>query len=307
VSGTLYGTTQFGGTYDCHKITCGAGTVFSITTDGTEKVLHSFGERNDGSVPRAALINVDGKLYGTTSSGGTNGDGTVFSLTPSGDEKVLHNFGEGSDGQVPTAGLVDVDGTLYGTTSGGGAYSCYVSGGYLPCGTVFSITTGGKERVLHSFGKGTDGMTPAASLINVKGTLYGTTYAGGADHGAGTVFSITPDGTEKVLHSFGEGTDGIGPAAGLIDLSGTLYGTTTIGGTYDSEIYKGGTYGRDIYEGGTVFSVTRSGKEKVLHSFGKGKDGDDPQAGLIKLMGRLYGTASSGGLHGYGGVFLLTP
>ncbi len=42
--------------------------------------------------------------------------------------------------------------------------------------------------VLHSFKGGAgDGAYPLAGLLNVKGTLYGTTAAGGA-HDGGTVF-----------------------------------------------------------------------------------------------------------------------
>ncbi len=59
------------------------------------------------------------------------------------------------------------------------------------CGTVFSITTSGKETVLYSFGAPKDGKYPYAGLINVNGTLYGTTTAGGAKD-AGTVFSLSP-------------------------------------------------------------------------------------------------------------------
>ncbi|HKU80741.1 MAG TPA: choice-of-anchor tandem repeat GloVer-containing protein, partial [Candidatus Tumulicola sp.] len=71
-AGGAYGSSQYG-----------QGTVYSISTAGTEKVLHSFGAGSDGAGPWAALINVRGTLYGTTSGGGTNGGrGTVFALTP---------------------------------------------------------------------------------------------------------------------------------------------------------------------------------------------------------------------------------
>ena len=63
-------------------------------------------------------------------------------------------------------------------------------GAYNDNGTVFSITLGGKEKVLHSFGNGTDGKQPFAGLIDVNGTLYGTT-AGGGTYGYGTVFALT--------------------------------------------------------------------------------------------------------------------
>ena len=72
-----------------------------------------------------------------------------------------------------------------------------------------------------------------APLIEIKAMLYCTTSAGGA-YGGGTVFSITPSGTEKVLHSFGAKGDGAKPIAGLIDVDGTLYGTTEYGGTHGS-------------------------------------------------------------------------
>jgi uncharacterized repeat protein (TIGR03803 family) len=100
---------------------------------------------------------------------------------------VLYSFAGGSDGNGPHAGLVDVGGTLYGTTVWGGAYATtYGEHG----GTIFSVTRGGKEKILHSFGSGTDGTAPYASLIDVNGTLYGTTLAGGTS-GNGTVFALS--------------------------------------------------------------------------------------------------------------------
>jgi uncharacterized repeat protein (TIGR03803 family) len=85
--------------------------------------------------------------------------------------------------------------------------------------------------VLYSFKGGSeDGEYPEAGLINVKGTLYGTTYDGGAN-GDGTVFAITTSGAETVLHSFKGGSgDGEDPEAGLLNVKGTLYGTTFEGG-----------------------------------------------------------------------------
>jgi uncharacterized repeat protein (TIGR03803 family) len=131
VNGTFYGTTDGGGSYPCNGFYQGCGTVFSITMNGTEKVLHSFGSGSDGSAPQASLIDVKNTLYGTTSSGGTYGDGTIFSITMNGTEKVLHSFGSGSDGSTPQASLIDVKGSLYGTTGLGGTHGD---------GTVFSLT-----------------------------------------------------------------------------------------------------------------------------------------------------------------------
>ena len=241
--------------------------------------------------PAADLINVNGTLYGTTSGGGATEDGTVFAITTSGKERVLYSFGASGDGETPLAGLLNVNGTLYGTTLQGGANGE---------GTVFSITTSGKERVLLSFNV-TDGWYPSAGLISVKGTLYGTTSEGGANIGDGTVFAITTSGKETVLHSFAGGKrDGGFPEAGLLNVNGTLYGTTLRGGAH----CEGGSQ----HGCGTVFSVTTSGEETVLHSFGGGSfDGALPRAGLINVKGTLYGTTANGGASGYGTVFALSP
>ena len=182
VGGKLYGTTLFGGRY-------GGGTVFTVSTTGKEHRLHSFGSTSsDGHWPSAGLIEVKGTLYGTTEEGGAYAAGTVFSITTSGTEHVLHSFGSGSDGDVPSGGLIDVSGTLYRGT----LYGTTFEGGASGDGTVFSITTDGTEQVLHSFGGGFDGEEPWASLIDVNGTLYGTTEAGGYPYNDGTVFALSP-------------------------------------------------------------------------------------------------------------------
>ena len=105
VSGTLYGTTSYGGSQCFSSGACG--TVFAITTSGTETVLYSFGQSgySDGSVPTDDLIAVAGTLYGTTSAGGAHDDGMVFAMTPSGEEKVLHGFKGSPDGFDPFLAL----------------------------------------------------------------------------------------------------------------------------------------------------------------------------------------------------------
>jgi uncharacterized repeat protein (TIGR03803 family) len=287
--------------------------VFSITPSGHETVLHGFAGSPDGSQPRAALHNLNGSLYGTTTLGGSYcpsgfvaACGTVFSVTTTGKEKVLHSFGNGTDGKVSFADLIDVNGTLYGTTAGGGTNSCASDGG--PCGTVFSITPGGAEKVLHNFaGSPSDGSGPQAGLTNVGGTLYGTTCRGGAN-GYGTVYKITTSGTESVLYSFaGPPSDGSCPVAGLTNVGSTLYGTTCNGGANASSTY----YGCLSKGDGTVFKITISGTESVLHSFaGPPSDGLNPLGGLTNVGGTLYGTTFYGGdcgRTGCGTVFSIVP
>jgi len=169
------------------------------------------------------------------------------------------------------------------------------------------------EKVLHSFNQNnTGGVEPLAGLIfDAAGNLYGTTNWGGT-YGGGTVFELTPTAAggwaETVLHSFGNGTDGAHPLAGLIfDAAGNLYGTTYYGGA--SQSCQGGSSPGC----GTVFELMPTGAggwtEKVLHNFNNdGTNGWWPRAGLITdAAGNLYGTTSAGGLYGRGIVFELTP
>lgn len=295
-SGNLYGTTQQGGAHD-------HGTVFKLSSSGTETVLHSFGSpRNDGQDPQAPLvIDSAGNLYGTTFHGGANGEGAIFKVATDHTETVLYSFGDtGSDGQYPAGGLVrDSAGNLYGTTEIGGAYAS---------GTVFELSASGAETILHSFlalGMGVDGQFPQRTLLmDSAGNLFGTTPDGGTDT-AGTVFKLSPNGTMTILYSFGGTADGRTPFAGVIeDTAGNLYGTTADGGA------NGGGFGT-----GVVFSLSAAGKETILYSFGAtAKDGLNPYEGLVMdSAGNLFGTTRAGGAYGSGGgrrggtVFRLSP
>ena len=241
------------------------------------------------------MIDEAGHLYGTGSYGGPGGYGVVFKVNQSGKETVLHGFTGGADGANPQASLVmDALGNLYGTTMAGGAAGV---------GTVFKITKKGNETVLYSFTGGTDGASPIAALTMDKArNLYGTTTAGGST-GNGTVFRLSPpkqkggNWTEKVLYSFGQGTDGATPVAGVtLDAKHNLYGTTSVGGSSGN---------------GTVFQLkpSKSGwKENILYNFQGTTDGSVPYAGVIlDSSGNLYGGATGGGTETGGTIFELTP
>ncbi len=249
----------------------------------TFTVVHSFGDGSDGVNPYAGLaINAAGTLYGVTWGGGTYGAGTVFEVNTSGKENVLYNFTGGSDGGNPYSALIlDKAGNLYGTT-------CY--GGADGDGTVFELSKGGKETVLHSFEGGSDGANPEGRLtIDSAGNLFGTTFAGGAA-GTGVVFEVK-SGTESVLYAFAGGTDGANPVAGVtVGAHDALFGTTSAGGTY--------TYG-------TVFQLSPPGsswKETVLYNFELESDGGVPYAGVVlDQSGNIYGAATDGGGGGSSG------
>jgi uncharacterized repeat protein (TIGR03803 family) len=188
--GNLFGTTDAGGNQLY-------GTVFELSpnsTGWTEKILYNFSYLSaDGYGPYGSLVfDASGNLYGTTFYGGAHNVGAVFELTPttSGEWNVtvLHSFGnDGKDGTFPDANLIfDAAGNLYGTTP---------YGGFANSGAVFQLTPSGAnwtETIVHYFGRGSDGATPAGGLIfNATGSLFGVTGGGGVFSG-GIVFEITP-------------------------------------------------------------------------------------------------------------------
>jgi uncharacterized repeat protein (TIGR03803 family) len=210
-------------------------------------------------------------------------------------ETVLYSFCAQTgcpDGSNPRADLViDTSGNVYGTT---------LYGGKSGVGTVFELSPSGTETVLHSFAAShTDGHYPYAGLfMDTTGNLYGTAQSGGAK-GLGTVFKLSPNGTETLLYSFcvlAGCADGYHPRAGLImDTKGNLYGTAFDGGAYDA---------------GAVFELSPSGAQTVLHSFCQQAgcpDGYYPQAGLVvDTNGNLYGTTLYNGAYGGGTVFKIS-
>jgi len=301
---------SFAGTAGCSAGSGNAGSLVSrqaVPADARAArvpasfaVVHRFfGGTSDGAHPVAGLTNGNGTLYGTTFEGGGGTGcapgycGTVFSLTATGQETILHRFGVERDGIHPATRLLFVGGTLYGTTSGGGSGDA--CGGGDGCGTVFKLDSAGNETVLYrfSYGDPVNGAEPSG-LIDVAGSLYGTTAYGGTgcpNVDCGKVFKIDANARESVVHHFGGAGDGAFPCAGVINSSGSLYGTTEFGGANGL---------------GTVFRIAPSGNEAVLYSFAGPPDGAQPCAGLLAVGNAMYGTTTSGGANGFGTVFKVT-
>ena len=230
--GNLFGTTAVGGRYN-------SGTVFKISQTGKFSLVYSFGKRTgDAFVPNSGLLLMGGNLYGTSVFGGAFDNGTVFRVGSHGKETVLYSFKNHSDGGRPNAPLVsDAAGNLYGTTAVGGGH----------CGgTVFKLSTSGKISRIHCFTLApADGEQPAAGLTwDAAGNLYGTTWGGGTGckYGCGTIFKLTPTHpgwTESIIHSF-DWESGAKPLSVLlVDSTGSLYGTTSVGGISKCESGQG--------------------------------------------------------------------
>ncbi|HEY8697612.1 MAG TPA: choice-of-anchor tandem repeat GloVer-containing protein [Rhizomicrobium sp.] len=302
--GNLYGVTLQGGAGNGPQ---GFGTVFKLAPDGTETVLYVFKgiSGGDGASPNSLILS-NGSLYGTTASGGINcfsGCGTVFKLAPDGTETILYAFRGGIDGNGPdTAPIVDEAGNIYGATFQGGGTGCGGPG----CGILFKIAPRGRETVLHVFaGKRHDGANPTSLIADQAGNFYGTTAYGGAarkyGNGWGTIFELSADGTETILHDF-RNDEGPFPNGLILDGAGNLYGTT----------YQGGDGSCGFSDGcGTVFKFAQ-GTLSQLHRFVGNGDGARPNGIIEDAAGNLLGTTQFGGnvnldRLGYGAVFELTP
>jgi uncharacterized repeat protein (TIGR03803 family) len=273
----------------------------------TFRVLHSFGDGNDGAGLWSNIVfDEKGNLYGVTSGGGIYGDGAAFELTASSTgrwkESVIHSFSAKTDGASPNGPLaLGAAGSLYGVTQEGGLYLG---------GTVFKLTPGSEGwtfAVLYEIGT-KDGDV----MLDRSGNLYGPIGAG--TYGGGAIAELSPgsDGwTYKILHSFCRYTgcpDGEAPSNLIWDSAGNLYGTAFSGGYVYPKC--GGC--------GTVFELSPEPaggwKEHTLHKFGAFHgDGVAPSSGLLlDSSGNLYGATGGGGSHvcglgGCGTVFKLTP
>jgi len=186
----LYGTSSNGGTsLD--------GTIFKYDlTANTYSTLYSFDGINGASPGFGTLLEVtDGKLYGTTFTGGAFGIGVIFSY-----DRALNTYTDLYDfdtihGSYPNSGLIQAnDGKLYGMTSTGGVNNF---------GTIYSYDIATAQyTVIHNFNS-TYGSNPKGALFQASnGTLFGTTNEGGLYNlGAAFSYDITTN-TYSVLANF---------------------------------------------------------------------------------------------------------
>jgi len=300
-AGNLYGTASSGGTHL-------SGTVFKLTrsrTGWTFNPLYSFaGGSNDGSSPIARILFApSGSPYGTTAGGGPIGFGTVYNLRPPArtcgrvlcpwNESVVHGFAP-ADGFYPTGDLLfDQSGNIFGTAMDGpNGGECGGNG----CGVVFKLAQSQGNwiyNIVYQFRPAPDANVPQGGLLSdSSGNFYGTTCDGGTQN-RGTVFRMTPSGSEQILYNFQAQSDGYCPATGLIfDSAGNLYGTASNGGAHD---------------GGTAFELMPSNggwNFVLLYSFGFHALAS---ALTMDAPGNLYGTTFGAGAFGNGAVFKLTP
>jgi|GEM_PF-845955 len=217
--GKLYGVTPQGGAF-------GDGVLFSFDPSSgiyTRLVDFGFGVGSlNGVQPYASLIQAsNGKLYGTTISGGANSLGVLYDYDPSsGIYTRDFDFG-GVNGYYAYGCLTQAsDGKLYGLAEEGGA------NGY---GTLYNYDpSSGTFAKLLDFG-GANGTYPIDGLdVASNGKLYGMTSSGGVN-GVGVLFDYDPSsGAANVDLNF-NGGNGAYPAFGSLLSIGLPFPIATSG------------------------------------------------------------------------------
>ena len=328
-SGTLYGTTLYGGDAACPT---GCGTVFSVTATGTETLLHAFQGGLDGAEPACTLIPAtDGSFYGVTTRGGTvavvngrptapmtAGAGTFFQLSPAGagyansvKVRFVHEDGIGL-GQ-PVQITLGTDGKFYGVTVRSTYWGSYAGGDNDGVFIVDPTKTHGQEWFSRPLFQGSDTSGFYTNyygrlLRDTKGNLFGTVQTSNNEQTiGGAVYQLSPSkgmggptpwDFQPIWQFPQRGTrEGGFPVGGLLaGAPGTFYGTTTEGGL--------NTIG-NVYE---LFKTRDGYKQRVLWRFRGAPDGATPYGALIADgSGNLYGTTAAGGQYNLGTVFRVTP
>lgn len=279
-NGKLYGVARQGGHESNGNLGDGVLFEFDILDSALVPRVY-FDNINKGKTPHGGLLEAtNGKLYGTTFFGGTNGEGVLFEYDV--DTEVYtkkHNFDGGEMGENPKSSLIQLsDGKILGTTQSGGVET-YGGGVIFEYDPVTDILSSRYE----FDDSGIMGKTPeAALLLAANGKLYGATSFGGTRN-MGVLFEFDPL-TNTYLKEFDfEGWPlGATPHGDLVlATNGKYYGTCRLGGAFGL---------------GTLFEfdpASNSLMKKV--DFEGDSIGKNPEGNLIQASnGKLYGLTSRG-------------
>lgn len=262
--GNFYGGTTYGGAN-------GHGTFFQLTLEGVLTTLYNFCSLPncaDGHGVNALVQGTDGDFYCVTSSE------TFVKITVSGTLTTLHHFTR-AEGNGLTSLIEGTDGSFYGVARYGGTST---SAG----GTIFKVTSGGKETTLYNFCATdcADGYLPYSVVQGTDGNFYGSTTRGGGaafPGGYGTAFQMTPSGVLTTLHTFCQAacTDGEAPGPLVEATDGNFYGDAGISLEEGSAL-----------DGLTIFQVTPGGAFTTLYT-------TSSSAGISGVNGMVQGTDGS--------------
>lgn len=205
-NGNLYGYNYAGGIYS-------AGTLFEYNPNSnilTKKV--DFKSDSIGCNPYGSLIELNGKLFGTTNNGGNNGEGVVFDYDLNSEILTRRaDYDWYTTGGIPSGELIVANnGKLYGLT---------ISGGLNGFGTIYEFDTLTNSIISKfDFDDINSGKHPNGSLILSGNKLYGMTTQGGL-FGYGVLFEYDPTNNSFTKRHDFNANEGNRPIGKLIEIN----------------------------------------------------------------------------------------
>jgi uncharacterized repeat protein (TIGR03803 family) len=245
-------------------------------------------------------------VYGTNSCGMSAASAPVRVTVGGGAVPVVvtgvHQFaGAPHDGANFSTLIHGRDGNFYGTTASGGPINSRCVANLEGCGTIFRMAPSGAITILYAFGvNGSSPVYPYSRLLQAAdGSFWGTTTGQEDGRGAASVFQVV-GGSTSFISELG------GPSYGELvqGPDGNIYGTTIDNGPGACSWRS--TTCTTSAGSGTVFKIT-GGSVSYIHTF-NGANGSKPYGGLVNGGdGSLYGTTRTGGGHGFGTIYKITP
>lgn len=322
------------------------GFLFSTDSTGQNfQVKYDFPVTVYGALPaNLEMIPYNGKLYGTTSRGGTNDYGTIFEYDPTTNIYTKKfDFGPSitATGGTPKGSLLLYNNKFYGLAAEYGVNGTGCLFEWDPATNVYT-----KKFDFTGVGGSLPGTNPQNSLRLLNGKMYGTTQQGGGSN-LGVVFewdpatnaynklyeltgpngwgfynNVTAYNNKLYCMSHQGGTSGYG-ALYVIDPSMPYGSNTTIikqfdaasGGTANNNemiVYNNKLYGC-LYNGGSnsagvLFELNPSGNVYTkLVDFNYTVTGQNPLGKLVLNGTKFLGICSVGGVNGTGTVFEWDP
>ncbi|MEQ8359535.1 MAG: T9SS type A sorting domain-containing protein [Cytophagales bacterium] len=276
-NGKLYGLVTNGGVN-----TSGAIIEYDPVSNAVVRKADFINAVN-GRIPRGRLIEHNGKLLGTTVTGGPNDGGTLFAYDlNTATLSTLIDFPFQADSQATP--MIASNGKMYGVTRFSGLNN---SGQLYEYDFNTSTVSYVVQFLDHGLNRG------VGDLIEISsGKLVGK-CEGGATHVFGGIFEYDFNtSTFAVGASFDEDSEGSYDPFTL-GSDGNLYGMNPYGGTAQTGV---------LYKFDPSASTINN-----LYTFNIIEEGTNPTSLALSADGNLYGVNNKGGVYGGGTLFRMNP
>lgn len=324
---TVYNYDETNGSYPIGKMAqAGNGKVYVVTelggTDGSctvgtydpetcifEKIHDFMDDATTGAVPVCgSILGADGKVYGTTASGGLWGTGVIFSIDPTSNVYTdVYDFDT-----THSTGYTEViwasNNLLYGVGLPG--YTLDTSGMYLQNGPGFIYSfdpTTSNYNIVHSFdinyGSFPNGVGLSASnswaqqgLMELNGKIYGSTVSVTLDSAIIYSYQLS-NGAYTEICRFSTDSFGVPLTAFVDGGNGKLYGAT---GASVSNSPGGGVVS---FNNANIYSIDLNTNTFNVEAALNTTTGINPMAAMSKWgADKLMFTTTDGGAYGLGAI-----